>query len=522
MTSLPSYKYLVGDCREVLRTLPAGSVHCVVTSPPYWGLRDYKVPPSVWDGTPDCAHEWGTEERAKRKDYLPKGESTAQARSGTDDTQGIGPMSGGRFCTKCGAWLGVLGNEPTVDLYVAHLVEVFQEIRRVLRQDGTAWLNIGDSYAGSGSPGGDFRPGGMARGGDTYKRPYDRQGATLKDKDLCMVPFRVAIALQADGWWVRADVCWNKPSCKPEPVQDRPVKVHEYVFLLSRSQDYFYDAEAVKEPMAEYELKRRQREHAQGLKSFYNLASDGKTGLADPSKGSQLRNAAARGVQAASSGMRNLRSVWTISTASFEGAHFAVFPMELVEVCIKAGTSERGCCPKCGRQWERVVQHRSNPSKHANIGDDLSGGAAKTANPQTSAGLHRNDGGVYSHSRTMGWRPSCDCYELLIVENPPSYPVIKMDETETEYGKRLAKYEIAMADWSKRWAELAPKYGACETTPAVVLDPFAGSGTTLEAARGLGRSAIGIDLSPEYRKLAVGRDALMPVIDGYGGDLDAH
>ena len=511
MTSLPSYKYLVGDCREVLRTLPAGSVHCVVTSPPYWGLRDYKVPPSVWDGTPDCAHEWGTEERAKRKDYLPKGESTAQARSGTDDTQGIGPMSGGRFCTKCGAWLGVLGNEPTVDLYVAHLVEVFQEIRRVLRQDGTAWLNIGDSYAGSGSPGGDFRPGGMARGGDTYKRPYDRQGATLKDKDLCMVPFRVAIALQADGWWVRADVCWNKPSCKPEPVQDRPVKVHEYVFLLSRSQDYFYDAEAVKEPMAEYELKRRQREHAQGLKSFYNLASDGKTGLADPSKGSQLRNAAARGVQAASSGMRNLRSVWTISTASFEGAHFAVFPMELVEVCIKAGTSEHGCCPKCGAQWTRVVVCRSNYN------------AREPAHmPRNTATKVDSTGWASPSITTKGWRPDCDCYGLTIIKDPLRYPVLKMGETDDDHAERLAKYEIAMADWSKRWAELAPKYGACETTPAVVLDPFAGSGTTLEAARGLGRSAIGIDLSPEYRKLAVGRDALMPVIDGYGGDLDAH
>ena len=152
-----------GDCRDVLRELPAGSVHMVVTSPPYWGIRDYNVAPSVWGGDPTHGHIWGAEERGKRKDILPAEESGSESRMGTDDRQGVGPLSGGRFC-KCGAWLGTLGNEPTPEQFVMNLVAIFDEIKRVLRDDGVLWLNLGDSYSGSGGAGGDYGDGGLREG----------------------------------------------------------------------------------------------------------------------------------------------------------------------------------------------------------------------------------------------------------------------------------------------------------------------------------------------------------------------
>jgi DNA modification methylase len=138
---------LTGDCRDRLREMPAESVHCVVTSPPYWGLRDYRTPPQVWDGDTNCDHQWGPVQRGKRQDIKPIDETTSTARLGTDERQSQAALDGGRFCHRCGAWLGHLGLEPTPDLYVAHIVAIFRELRRVLRDDGTLWLNIGDSYA---------------------------------------------------------------------------------------------------------------------------------------------------------------------------------------------------------------------------------------------------------------------------------------------------------------------------------------------------------------------------------------
>ncbi len=226
-----------GDCREVLRSLAPESVHCVVTSPPYWGLRDYGLPPAIWGGVVDCEHEWGeqiTENATK-----------------------------GAFCRRCGSWRGCLGLEPSPELYVAHVVEVMRKVRRVLRKDGTLWLNLGSSYAGSGKS--HSKSGSL----DGYKQATNRgswsglptaavllNGSGFKPKDLVPTDWLVALALQTDGWYLRSAITWCKGSPMPESVKDRPTSATEMLFLLSRSPRYFYDQDAVRVPYQQSSIER--------------------------------------------------------------------------------------------------------------------------------------------------------------------------------------------------------------------------------------------------------------------------
>ncbi len=230
---MTTFSLLHGDCREVLKTLPDGSVQCCVTSPPYWGLRDYGVEAQI-------------------------------------------------------------GLERTPEAYVAALVEVFREVRRVLSDDGVVWLNLGDSYAtGGGSvrhaPGGGDQGERFVRAGMIGTQPNRMKLDGFKPKDLIGIPWRVAFALQADGWWLRSDVIWSKPNPMPESVTDRPTKAHEYVFLLAKSERYYYDAQAIAEPST----------HA---------------------------------------ATRNRRTVWRVPTQPYPGSHFAVMPEALAEPCILAGS----------------------------------------------------------------------------------------------------------------------------------------------------------------------------------------
>src|SRR5262245_26754765 len=248
-----TWRLLPGDVLERLAELEAESVQTVFTSPPYWGLRDYGTEPGVWGGDPACAHEWG-EERGRSMG--------GGVGSGTLQGTQHGELNGGdvRFSSSssscpCGAWRGCLGLEPTPELYVAHLVTVFRAVRRVLRPDGTVWLNLGDSYAtGAGRVG--EHPGGGAQGEAWRERgamtsPNRLPIPGLKPKDLVGIPWRVAFALQADGWWLRSDIIWAKPNPMPESITDRPTKAHEYIFLLAKAERYYYDAEAIKEPQSQ-------------------------------------------------------------------------------------------------------------------------------------------------------------------------------------------------------------------------------------------------------------------------------
>lgn len=265
---------ICGDCLEVMKEMPDNSIHCCVTSPPYWGLRDYGVE-------------------------------------------------------------GQLGLEKTPEEYVQKMVDLFREVKRVLRDDGTLWLNLGDSYASDfkGSCGPSEVQ--LSNAGSRYKM-NQRLHHGLKPKDLVGIPWRVAFALQADGWYLRSDIIWHKPNPMPESVTDRPTKAHEYIFLLSKSQRYYYDAEAIKESCQSgpSDIKKM-------IESLPRIGGKHKT-LTDPlSKASSTTNIGIKRSVGDPSG-RNKRSVWTVATQPFPEAHFATFPPKLIEPCILAGCPEGG------------------------------------------------------------------------------------------------------------------------------------------------------------------------------------
>jgi DNA modification methylase len=291
-----SVQILKGDCRDVLRTLPDESVHCIVTSPPYWGLRDYGV-------------------------------------------------------------AGQIGLETNYADFVAQMVAVFREVRRVLRGDGTLWLNLGDSYAG-GSIANSTRPGNPDKNGGASNRNGLGAVSGLKPKDLCGIPWRVAFALQADGWWLRQDIIWSKPNPMPESVTDRCTKAHEYLFLLTKSERYYFDAAAIAEPVTDSTIERLSQPTLEQQEGSWRVP--GKTNgpmKAKWPKGRSSGNKSHKYVtddeaHRTKAGLmkiagrayptRNRRSVWEVATQPFSEAHFATFPPALIEPCIKAG------CPAGG------------------------------------------------------------------------------------------------------------------------------------------------------------------------------
>ena len=266
----PENGIYVGDCREHLRRLPEGSVSCLVTSPPYWGLRSYDLQAGMWGGSATCAHLW--ESVTKPSSSGAKSHSRLEGGTATQYGSATHQTHTSARCTRCGAWRGSLGLEPAVELYVEHLVAVFHDARRALHAGGTLWLNLGDAY---------------------------------QRKQLMGVPWRVALALQADGWWLRSDIIWDKTNRMPESVRDRPTQSHEYLFMLAKGAKYYYDQDAIREPYqsAPPRNARSSRRHPAG---------------------------------------RNRRTVWSLPTQPYAGAHFAVFPPSLAEPCILAG------CPPDG------------------------------------------------------------------------------------------------------------------------------------------------------------------------------
>ena len=255
-----------GNALDILRQLPDESVHCCVTSPPYWGLRDYGNDAQIWDGEHgeyfnneswQCVHEWGEESLSSLDKRTPEELAKKSKLNRHKDPNkshvflpNSGDISRGQFCQKCGAWRGSLGLEPTPELFIKHMVEIFAEVKRVLRNDGTLWLNMGDSYAAGGNNKAHTGSYGVAGSqGECLTTRGIPPG--LKPKDLCGIPWMLAFALRADGWYLRSDIIWHKPNPMPESVTDRPTKAHEYMFLLTKSAKYYYDADAIRENFAD-------------------------------------------------------------------------------------------------------------------------------------------------------------------------------------------------------------------------------------------------------------------------------
>jgi DNA modification methylase len=325
----------VGDVFDVLPTLDAGSVNCCVTSPPYWGLRDYGT--ATWEGgDAECDH------RQDAGGTRNKGRDRAASGGTFHDSPTVEPALGVPYrdvCGKCGARRidSQLGLEPTPEEYVAKIVAVFREVRRVLRDDGTLWLNLGDSYAAQRS--GSVMPAETLAGGqngwmpdgtrtnrdrhDGYSPSRNAAAIGLKHKDLVGIPWRVAFAIQADGWYLRSEIIWAKRNCMPESVTDRPTKSHETLFLLAKSPTYFYDADAIREPHAEVSLAR--------VKKPFHTSQDveGRAVNTTTGDGDMARFCHENG--------RNKRTVWTIATQPYPEAHFATYPEKLVEPCVLAG-----------------------------------------------------------------------------------------------------------------------------------------------------------------------------------------
>ena len=454
---------LIGNCRDKLRELPAESVQCVITSPPYWGLRRYEGEQSaVWGGDPDCEHEWES-----RRYYVEQSVS-ANSREAFSEAgeENIERLKAARWredstCTKCGAWYGAFGLEPTPELYVANTVEILREIRRVLRPDGVIWWNLGDSYAGSGQ-GWQHKDGGSIQrkwleSYGTGRPPGYISSATasgLKPKDLTLIPARVALAAQADGFWVRAMVIWEKPNTMPESVKDRPTESHEYILLLTKSERYFYDADAVREPHKQASLERVQQKWADATK----YDEDGA-----PDRQHSWQREREEMTHACHPGGRNLRSVWRFATIPYMGAHFAVFPPELPRRCILAGSPPK-VCAECGAPYERVTEREPVPYPGGSHGNYVQKGrppggnyAIKGRPPGGQENADSSTLGKVEYYRvvTVGWQPTCECHADLPVDERP-------------------------------------------TRPAIILDPFAGSGTTLKVAEDLGRWWIGIDICEQY------------------------
>jgi len=357
-------KVFLGDSREVLKEFPDKCVDTCITSPPYWGLRDYGT--STWvGGDENCSHRRDTK----------KSDKCITGHKNFDEMLGVGDAIYKSECKRCGAKRvdSQIGLEEEVSDYIEQLVNVFGEVHRILKDDGTLWLNLGDSYAGStGKSGGVSEIQSVKRQVDTGSigslRPAKVAG--LKNKDLIGIPWRAALALQKYGWYLRQDIIWHKPNPMPESVNDRCTKSHEYMFLLSKNPQYYYDADSIKEPTVtpntgtsweQRKLDGEPMRHglqgaaAVGAGNFKTYEKRNKRSVWTV-EDSEHKNLKEKGQSVQSMhvnraegkgepvhyGKRNKRSVWTVSTKAYKGAHFATFPPELITPCIKAGSREGG------------------------------------------------------------------------------------------------------------------------------------------------------------------------------------
>ena len=704
-------RILRGDCRAMLRSLEPESVHVCCTSPPYWGLRSYGVEPTLWGGDPECEHVF-VDETIEKELRLGLGmeDLSERYRGGGKKVAKVDPLRFTRgLCVKCGCWRGDLGLEPTPELFIEHLCEVFDEVWRVLHPSGTLWVNIGDCYASGGGAGDQGRSGdrferahtqkylGVNRGGRAnaenagknrrrvgsnraqrgdgnggvpfapLEQPNRSPIAGLKAKDLVGAPWMLAQALKAPrytgrikkledriwlaamldaegcmfiskrkvgqdsgsgyirksdtyspgieiantseavieriysivrrgsitsqgpeqngrrkqtifrwslkanearefvrelyphlvakqqqarilyaspssgddasaahqaliglhrgqpvevdaddppslfrpGWYLRMDIIWAKPNPMPESTDDRPTKSHEYVFMLSKSEQYFYDAEAIKEPVSGNAHSRKAKD------------GSGPQGVTPKSHEYGHGVKANTSFHAATSdlvSMRNKRSVWSIATTPFKEAHFATFPPALVEPMILAGSSARGCCPKCRSPWERITAPtdrylRFLGRSYHDHEDDVGKGQMQQRGENRQNLLKSEDGIVSKEHETVGWYPTCRCDGLDDLPATPPPPRVEPPEgagddwepdaaAKRDLERRRAEWREACRPVFARWREMCAAAESVATLPCVVLDPFGGSGTTGMVADRHGRHAALCELNPGYAEMA--------------------
>lgn len=531
-------KILQGDAMAMLKQLPDESINCVMTSPPYWALRDYGSSVEIiWDGKENCEHEWNSKERKLHS-------GTTKSIISGDDSGHLNEASTiDHFCFKCGAWKGQLGLEPTFDLYIKHLCDIFDEVKKVLRKDGTCWVNLGDTYNAHSTGNGNV--GGMEKNNKLIQdiQTGNNRKIDLPDKSLCLIPFRFAIEMQNRGWILRNVIIWHKPNCMPSSVKDRFTVDFEYVFFFVKNKKYWFETQYerlaessfnddrkdkglvphksgksfdellfnknIKEKrLVPYSVQPRDKEFVEyrnlpDIKSFaewlnihrknlgltieqiekefgnqaphhwfnaesfpsvedykklkiiLDLANDYDYDMTKIYTKSSEKKYAIMGTSINSCG-RNKRAVWSICPQPFPEAHFATYPEELCETPIKAGCPEF-VCNKCGKAREKILESKGT-------------------------GLDYSNNSNYKR------------------EIPKDNPSAKFNRNSNL--KLNAEYEFK-------------GYSSCDCnvgfSSGIVLDPFFGAGTTGLVALKQNKQFIGIELNPEYIKIA--EERLKPYLE---------
>lgn len=519
-------KILCGNDLEILPQLPAESVNCITCSPPYWGLRDYGIEPVIWDGDKNCKHKWmeskiagdirfrgensivGSERNLNIYPIKHRPNETNPGKEGWyKDKGGLSKNpSQSSFCSLCGAWCGSLGLEPTFELYIKHLCDIFDEVKRVLRKDGTCFVNIGDTYASS--PVGNFTGGGKEfigrdMSGIKTSRQIDKTGLGVPTKSLCLIPQRFAIEMVNRGWILRNTIIWHKPNCMPSSAKDRYTVDFEYVYFFTKNNkaifwtnektlncvgkqpegikgiegidwrwgvdskgkpkkislwtghDYWFEQQFEEHLTKEYRPDGIVRNRIFNYNSKLNKMRGYKT--KKPIEEVQSPQHHGGNIEYGTNG-RNKRAVWTISTKPFPEAHFAVFPETLIEPIIQAGCP-RYVCKKCGLPRMRIYE--SNKNYHY---------------IRTDTGKLRNK--ALTDKRGKSALPS-----------------------GREYGKRYKEAynrEYTFKDYTDCGCNAGFESG-------VILDPFMGAGTTALVARKQGKRFLGIELKEEYIEMSIER-----------------
>jgi DNA modification methylase len=441
----PRNLVLYGDAVARLASIPDNHVQCIITSPPFYNVRDYGTR-SWFGGDPTCEHDQAIVHAPHHPGQV---EQTKYQRVAS----GRGQTATTSSCSKCGAWYGQLGLEPTVNLYVSHLVAVFRESRRVLRDDGVLWVEIDDSYSGSGRG-----PTGISGRGNHSKRQGFKDGREMAGvtapempaKNMVLVPERLILALQADGWTVRSKVVWAKTTCLGEHVRDRCTHAHSTIYMLTKNPRYYFDYVAIMEdsvtqqPRGSSGPKCKDKTRYGRFNAVYHVATN-RYGVTK----------------------RYARDVWAMAPGRYKDAHTATFPETLPAKCIAASTSEKGACKLCGAPWVRVL-HDPEPIGKAPSGTKYKSGsssASRAAHPQAMRAKAK-----YERGDRFAGRPTL-AHDVL-----PAPVTIGF--------------------------EPACKCECADVVPCIVLDVFAGSGTTLAVAKKLGRDYLGTELNEgDYREL---------------------
>ena len=540
MNELPLNQILCGDCAELMQGFPENSIDLVVTSPPYWGLRDYgEETVKVWGGTPECEHEWGESLPAAKSGHKNIGfaERSQQNYSGGGHkivtiAEKHCPSEAGQFCSKCGAWCGSLGLEPHPQLFIDHLVEICREIKRVLKPSGTFWLNLGDSYASM--KGKCYNPGGGATSlpQDAFKeltreqnpnRMLKSDGGWLQPKQLLMIPARVAIALQHDGWILRNDIIWHKPNHMPSSVKDRLTCAYEHVFLFAKARRYYFDLDAIRQPQSASTIQRITQPNVMNQPGGDKQRELRGEGGGNASRSADMVKSLARNYEDWYFSERDKKS-WH----DHEHDKTMGFGQQKRGFKVKNIPHPRGKNP--GDIWEidaantgsrNKPPYKQNNPHLARITEGREAGHSKGKNP---GDLWRIPTTPFPGAHFAVFPPAL--IEPIIKAGSPRWICSKCGKPRERIVEKIRYIEHPQREGRNvkavQFSKEENKYVSggtlgliaqeetvglsdcgCEAdwVGGIVLDPFAGSGTALRVARKLGRGFIGIEINPEYAEM---------------------